>query len=504
MRTVYRVRGALRDRIFRSLLKLEAKNYLGIYLSKDAATVVCLGPQGKNPNVLGCFSVSVQEQTEQKYQELATLIAQGCAERELRFSEVAVALDCAMFMQHNLHSDFKDPKQIAQTVRFDAEEVLATDISEISIAFKIISSDQTGSKLSVFTAQRKILSDVLLSLQSNNIDPITLEPDVSCLSRFISRKVSLPEDSHPLFGVISCRSGYFVVPDSSGSKETSFMRTFLVGPRRARAELLAREVSVTRALLESEEPIDCLRGFDSTGTVNYQQLSEKLGLKASSVDLAESAAIEPQSLADCADPVDFVIAYGAALAHLEKPQSINFRSDFMPYQGKKMRMEKALKFASVSVTILLLALGVYFQMPLLKTNEYRSELHKKFAMDYLVVLPGEKKLPTKFRDALRKLSSEDRRIQMVQSGTGATGEESMMSKLTSVLEAFNKCAASTNLKLDKITVTTKYIRIEGDTSSRSNTNKFFATIGEKMEIEQFNYDFKDRRDNFNLTVVPKK
>ena len=484
---------------------MEAKNYLGIYLSKDTATVVCLGPQGRDHNVLGCFSVSAQEQAEQKHQELATLIAQGCAERELQFSEVAVALDCAMFMQHDVHSEFKDPKQIVQTVRFDTEEALATDISDIAIAFKITSSDQTGSALTVFTAQRKILSDVLLSLQSNNIDPVIVEPDVSCLSRFIARNVSLPEDSQPLFGVLSCRSGYFVVPGSSDSKETSLMRTFLVGPTRARTELLAREVSVTTALLENQEPINCLKAFDSTGSVNYQQLSEKLGFEASGVDFAEAAATDPQTLADCADPVDFVIAYGAALAHLEKPQSINFRSDFMPYQGKKLRMEKALKFASVSVTILLLALGMYFQMPLLKKNEYRSDLRKKFAKDYLAVLPGEEKLPAKFRDALRKLSSEDRRIQYHQSGrSGTTGEESMMSKLTLVIEAFNKCAAPTNLKINEVWVIEKNIRIKGDTSSRSNTNKLFATVKEKLDVVQFRYDLKAGRDIFSITVVPKK
>lgn len=485
---------------------MEAKNYLGIYLSKDTATVVCLGPQGRERNVLGCFSVSVQEQAEQKHQDLATLIAQGCAERELQFSEVAVALDCALFMQHDVHSEFKDPKQIAQTVRFDTEEALATDISNIAIAFKITSSNQTGSELSVFTAERKILSDVLLSLQQYNMDPVTVEPDVSCLSRFISRNVSLPEDSHPLFGVLSKRSGYFVVPGSSDSKETSLMRTFLVGPTRARAELLAREVSVTTALLENEEPINCFKAFDSTGSVNYQQLSEKLGFEASGVDFAEAAAAEPQSLADCADLVDFVIAYGAALAHLEKPQSINFRSDFMPYQGKKQRMEKALKFASVSVTVLLLALGVYFQMPLLKTNEYRSELRKKFAKDYLVVLPGEEKLPAKFKDALRKLSSEDRRIQYHQSGRfGATGEESMLSKLTLVLQAFNKCAAPTNLKINKVSITTKNIRIEGDTASFKKTLELRKSIEKSnLVILQDNLTEKSGRSNFSITVVPKK
>jgi hypothetical protein len=483
---------------------LEAKNYLGIYLSKDAATVVCLGPPGKENNVLGCFSVSVQEQTEQNQQELATLIVQGCAERELQFSEVAVALDCAMFMQHNVHSDFKDPKQIGQTVRFDTEEALASDVSEIAIAFKITSSDEAGSELSVFTAQRKILSDVLLSLQSNNIDPVTVEPDVSCLSRFISRNVSLPEDSHPLFGLLSRRSGYFVVPDSSDSKETSLMRTFLVGPTRARAELLAREVSITTALLDNKEPISCLRAFDSAGPVDYQQLSERLGFKASGIDFAEAASAGPQILADCSNPVDFVIAYGAALAHLERPQSINFRSDFMPYLGKKMRMEKALKFASVSVTVLLLALGMYFQMPLLKTNEYRSELRKKFADDYKVVMLG-KPLPANFTSALKRLSSEDRRIQNVQSGrSGATGEESMMSKLALVLEAFNKCAKQTNLKINKVSVTAKNIRIEGDTSSRGNTEKLFAAVKEKLDMVQFNYDLKSGRDVFSITVVTKK
>jgi hypothetical protein len=169
-------------------------------------------------------------------------------------------------------------------------------------------------------------------------------------------------------------------------------------------------------------------------------------------------------------------------------------------------MEKALKFASVSVTVLLLALGVYFQMPLLKTNEYRGELRKKFAEDYLVVLPSEKKLPTKFRDALRKLSSEDRRIQNIQSGrSGATGEESMMSKLALVLEAFNKCAKQTNLKINKVSVTEKNIRIEGDTASFNKTLELRKSIEQSnLEILQDNISEKNRRSVFSITVVSKK
>ena len=155
---------------------MQGQNYLGIYLSKDRATVLCLGPQAQDVKLLGCFSVSLEEPEQANPQALAGLIARGCAERQLQFSEAVVAIDCAMFMQHKLHSDFSDQKQIAATIRFDTEEALATDISEAAIAFEIAASDQTGSSLNVFTAQRKILSDILVGLQANNIDPISIEP----------------------------------------------------------------------------------------------------------------------------------------------------------------------------------------------------------------------------------------------------------------------------------------------------------------------------------------
>lgn len=484
---------------------MERQNYLGIYLSKDTATVVCLGSQDRDHKVLGCFSVSVEEQEEQKQQMLANLIARGCAEREFKFSEVAVALDCAMFMQHNVHSEFNEPKQVAATVRFDTEEALATDVTDVAIAFEITSSDQTGSAVTVFTAQRKILSDVLVSLQQYNIDPITIEPDVNCLSRFICQNVSLPEDLHPFFCALSRRNGYFIVPvgDKQGPQKTPAVRTFLVGPTQARTELLAREVSVTAALVESGEAVNCLKVFDSAGSVNCQQLSEKLGIEAGGVDWLQSAGTEAAALADCADPVDFAIAYGAALAHLEKAQSINFRSDFMPYQGKKLRLQKTLKVAAISVTVLALAVGVYFQFlsesSLSKTNKDRSELRKKFAKDYSAVMLG-KELPAKFSTAKNKLGGELRRIKKQ---SGPSDVESVSARLTLVLEAFNKCAAPTDLNIDSVTVTSK-IAIAGDTSSSRNTLIFFKAIKEKLEISRERVYTKDRRNHFSITVVPKR
>ena len=474
---------------------MDGQNYLGIYLRKDSATVVCLAGGA----VSGCFSVAAEEKEQQNPQTLVRLIKEGCTSRGLKFSDVAVALDCSMFMQHNVRSKFTDPKQIASTVRFDAEEVLAMDITELAIAFKVTSSGQPGSALTVFTAQKKQLSDILIALQSNNIDPVTIEPDVSCLSRFILQKLSPPTDLNSLFCVLSGSSGYFIT--FAQSRDILAMRTFLVRPAQDRSALLAREVPMTIALAGGGKPVNCVKVFDSAGSVNYQQLGEKLGIEVASVELVEAAAAGPETLADCADPVGFAIAYGAALSHLEKAHTANFRSDFMPYQGKKVRLQKAMKFSSISIIILMLAAGLYFQLQLMQENGYRHRLQKKFQEQYAAVMFGKKPQPKS--NPVKKLAGELKRIESVREGSlSVTGEESISAKLTLVLDAFNKCATATSLNIDSINVTTRTISVAGDTSSRANTLKLFDAIKQSsLQIQQQYLDAKGGRDNFSITLT---
>jgi len=485
---------------------MEEQNYLGIYLGKSTATVVCLGLHGRQPDLRACFSVSTDDKEQANPQVVTNLIAQGCAQRAVEFSEAAVALDCAMFMQHNVHSEFTDQKQITATVKFDTEEALATDISEVAVAFKIISSGQDGSKLSVFTTQRKILSDILLCLQSSHIDPVTVEPDVNCLSRFIYRNLPLAEGLNTLFGLFSRQRGYLLGPVGAGARqEAQIMRTFLVGPTQDRSELLCRETLVTTALMESSEPVNYLKVFDSAHSVSTECLSQKLGIQTVDIDLVSLGGVDPQDLAECADPVEFAIAYGAALAILDKNRTINFRHDFMPYQGKKLRLQKALRVASVSVTVLLIAVGLFFQSQLFKLNNARNKLYKKFAKDYSAVMLG-KKPPVK-TSPVEKLRSELRRIRAVKSGLFMPGEESISSKLTLVLEAFNQCAPQTNLSIDSLSITSKAISIAGNTKANQNRNtlKFFEAIRNSgLEISTQNLYSKANRDHFNVTVVPKK
>jgi hypothetical protein len=487
---------------------VEHQNYLGIYISKKTATVVCLGPQKKDSSGVKCFSVSVEGQEQQDMQALAGLISQGCAERNLKFSEIAVALDCSMFMQHSVHSEFKDPKQIAATVRFDTEEALATDITNVAVAFEIASSDETGSQLTVFTSERQILSEVLDALQQYNLDPVNIEPDVNCLSRFIFRRVK-PEKSEPtsmLYGMLSHRSGYLIIPPAPADEESrtaSIVRTFLVGAKQDRTKLLQREVLVTTALVEGTGALSSLKVFDSTGAVNSMQLSEKLGIESDKIDLRSIIETEFRPESDCADPIEFAIAYGAVLALSEKGRSVDFREDFCPFQGKKLRQQKTLKTAAISITILLVAVGLYFQTQLFSVNRDRDNIRSKFAKDYAEVTLEQLSADLKINNAVTELKRLKRRIENEKKGLYSE-EKSISSNLTQVLKAFNECAAQTNLNIDTITITAKDIMITGDTSNRQSRQKFFDTVrNNKLEIIREGYSLKENRENFRITVTPK-
>lgn len=479
---------------------MEKQNCLGIYLCKETATVVCLESSGGGRKVVGCFSVSVEDAEEPDIQSLAGLIAEGCAERGLKYSEAFVALDCAMFMQHKVHSEFNDAKQISATIRFDAEEALATDVSDIAIAFKISSSSERGSELDVFTAQRQILTDIIVSLQNNNIDPVAIKPDVSCLSQFIEQNVPSSEDDNCLYGILSDKKGYFIA--GSDSQDSLVVRTFLLGSKRNRAGLLSREIPITTALIGDQKPISCIKIYDSASSIDYQQLGEKFGIKLDGINLSELAKVAPEMLSDCREQVGFAIAYGAAVGRFDKVQSLNFRNDHMPYLGRQRRLQRIAMVLSILVTIFVIGIGVSFQIPLHEINKNRSKLREKLAEDYTQIMVASS-LPSNMSTAKNKLMREYKRIRDIQSGKNVRGEESIPTKLTRLFEAFNKVASGTKLKIETITITSKTIKIIGSTSSWANTIKLRKAIEETgLNVVDTKRVQKDNLDTFGMTLAP--
>lgn len=482
---------------------MEQQNCLGIYLSAKTATAVSLASVSGRYEAADYFTVSADDQEQPSPQMLAGLIAEGCTQRGLVFSELAVALDCAVYTQHNLRTGFTDPGQIARTIKFDAEETLATDASDLAVAFNVTATDQTGSDVTLFAAQRKILLDILAALQSNNLDPVTIEPDVICLTRFLWRNIALSADLHPLFALLSQRSVYLIAPGQT--QDSSNVRTFLIGPSQDRAALLARQIPVTLASFKQAPGPNCLKVFDAAESVDCRTLAEKIGIATEPVDLAQLTGTAGEALPGRAEFIDFAIACGAALTGLTKTEKVDFRPDFMPYQGRKVRLQKALKVLSISVSVLLLAVGLYFQLRLLTTNRYCHRLRQKLQKDYAAVMFG-KKLPSKEGPAGR-LKRELIRIRKIKSGQlSAAGEDSVSAMLTYILEAINQTPDKVDLSIDSISVSPKSIVIAGDTNKRGNTIILFDTINRhpRLTRAQSTYESKAGRDKFRVTVALKK
>jgi len=314
-----------------------------------------------------------------------------------------------MFMQHAVKSEFSDVKKITQTVRFDTEEALGSDATDVAIAFKIDSTDQTGANLSVFTTPKQAFSAILTALQANNLDPVSIEPDANCLARFICQKFAGEPDAHPLFAFLSGHNGYFIAPLTLpwykiNPMPPAAMRAFLIHSPRTRTELLARQASMTTALLKTGQPINRLEIFDVANSVNIAEIGGRLNLQSEQIDMLKSAGFTAEITAGCPDAVEFAIAFGAALACTDPPGSASWRSDFMPYQGRKMRLQNTMKYFCVALTLLMLALGLYGFMQGLQFKKYRSGLREKFSEEFSKVMLGEKFQP-KWRssEAVRRI-----------------------------------------------------------------------------------------------------
>jgi hypothetical protein len=162
---------------------LEQNKTLGIYITPNKAIVVLIGKASGKIEISQQFSVAVAavEGTSFSFAQAAKDIAAGCAEKQLLFSDIAVALDCRLYRQQVLHSEFTEYRQISQTVKFDAEESLAVNAAETAVAFEIASKGVSGSEVSVYAAGAPVISDIITALAGNKLDPVSIEPDSICL-----------------------------------------------------------------------------------------------------------------------------------------------------------------------------------------------------------------------------------------------------------------------------------------------------------------------------------
>jgi len=457
---------------------VEQRKCLGIYLSDDSAVGIVLEGHTGHYKVLG--SCKVQRPADQDDASLGAMIAEKMSARKLKYDEVSVSIDCSLYTQHDLHSEFGDSKQIANTIRFDAEEAVATDAMELAIAFEITNTDDSGSDVTVYTAKRDMMTDILNSMLQKGIDPTAMEPDVVCLGRFIEKNNKPLTDRSKLLVIISENACYLIMP--SDSHNAPCVRSFLMSPSQDITSVLAREVPITIASMSTAEPVTSIAVTGKIENINCEEFSLKTGLDVTAIDLAEKAGADTSACQEDITRSDFAIAYGAALAELSRTKKTDFRKDFMPYEGRKRTIQTALRIFSIAATLIIISIGANFQKSVLDTSVQTKELKKSLYEEQATVIFG--KPHTSKGKLSSKLTRELNKVRSGRSGPSYGDDSSVTARLTFLFEAINATRNNNKIKIDKISIRAKSMDVKGTTANRRYTDDFFDQIDKHKKLKK--------------------
>ena len=475
---------------------MEEKGSLGIFLLRNKAVAVwtSTGSEGAVLHQL-CVTPSADEPGTFGVQMARAVNRQGFA-----FDEAFVAIGCGSYTQYELHSEFEDIRQIENTIKFDAEEAAATDAANLAVTFEVTAALQPGSQVTAYTADRQLLTDILLDVEEGGLDSTLMEPDVVCLARAMEQTSKLSECMGSLFVILSGSNCYMLRPSAGYAP---VVRTLLIQQGKEITNTLIREVLLATAANNQQQSLESVVLIGNTSTIDTGSLSQRTGLKVLT-ETPEKAL--SQSLVSDGDvtAAELLIAYGAAMAARSKGHKADFRRDFMPYQGKRKVMEGSLHLIGISLTVLLLAVACFYQLKTFRMKGYVNGLTDKTVSQYQAVMYG--KSPPRGANPSTKLKTVYNQVKAEKDGLGPGDDKSVAAKLTFFLEAVNSCPKRVEINIQRITITERTMKVKGDTNSRSSTNALFDAVKKhpRITLASQRYGTSSGRDTFEITINPKK
>ena len=477
---------------------MEQTYLLGTYSLADRMYGVVLSGRGQTSSIR-CFLVRPEQQAGQS-QSLLAIAANQCLRQAGVFEQASAAVRCALFTQYRLHSDFSDARQIESTVRYDAEEAAVTDATNLAITFEVNGQDQSGSDLTVYTASRQAINDMLLDLQAGGLDPAFMEPDTVCLARVLRRAAPQLLTERTAVVMVFAGSCYILLPSKGDFAFRS--RTFVLGDSGDPASVLAGQLVMTASAENVNEPLENIVLIEPAGTIDPAVLKDKTLLDVKTVNLAEALCLQLPADAGAEDVNGFVMACGAAFAFAGRGRKADFRKDFMPYQGRKRLVQNSLRVLSISLSVLLLVFAVSFQLKVFRVKSDSSRQQDKLVGEYKAAMYG--KNPVRGRPISSKLREELNRVQQIQKGFGPGDEQSITSRLTFVLEAINKTPKTVDVRIEQISISERSVTVIGDTNSRAGTREMLDEIKKhpKLNVSSESLGISGARDRFTITIKP--
>lgn len=465
---------------------------LGLYVSRNRAVAVWLS-SGSEHSVLNKLAIALNEN---EPETMALQAARSVMRQGFAFDEVIIAIDCGYYAQYSLQSEFDDYAQIGSTIKFDAEEAAAADAMNLAVTFEISGKNAQGSDVTIFTADRQLMTDILMDVQEGGLDPTFIEPDAVCLVRACAAISDVSKEARTVFVVLGRSSCYLFRPKPDFAP---VVRTFLIDPGQDINSMLIREIVLARASQSAEDSLTSVVLTGHTDEVDMNLLKTRTGLEIHTDSPAKK--LDSSWVSDGRiDDYEFMIAYGAALAAASRGYKADFRRDFMPYQGRRKILEKSFKLISISMTVLLLSLAIFFQMKAFRMKSYVDQLNQRALKEHRAVNYG--KVPLRGQTINSSLKREyDRAVAMT---AGDVDEDVVIAKLTFLFEAVNTSPKSVDVNIQQITTTERSMKVKGDTNSHNGTLAFIQNVKDhpQLEVSSERYFSDVNRDGFEITLDP--
>lgn len=470
---------------------MEQTNYLGIYPTADGVYAAIVSDRGAAAGVR-CFFVPLV--VTESGQPALTAAVRQVLQQAGPYEESSVAIRGSLISQYDVHSEFTDYRQIENTIRFDAEEAAATDASAMAVTFEITASTPAGSDISVYTAGRQTLTDILLDLQAAGLDPTAMEPDAVCLARAIE-KIDAADRTGKMFLLVLGRTCFLLTYLNEGFAPK--VRIFLLPDDADKTAGLARQITLTAAGMPAGV-VKTLVLVNGVKSVDLAEMKNRTGLQVELPNLSQQLTLENPQDVPAEQAEGFLFACGSAMALAARGRQADFRRDFMPYQGRRRILQKSLRVVSISLTILFLMFGLYFQSRTVRMKNYASQQHDKLVVDYTAAMRGAK--PPQSESIGSRLRRELKNVKDMQQYGLVEG--SVVARLTYVLEAINSAPATVNVTIKSVTLTERTISVIGDTNSRKSTRDLFDAMKKhnKLMVSEERFNAAPPRDEFVLSL----
>jgi len=392
---------------------------------------------------------------------------------------VMLSVGGRFYQSEEYESEFNDPRQFTQTLRYDVEEEYAIDADAMTLCYQHRSKtkEETGidnsvtTELLVHSAAREKLQEILTLFEQEELDALVAEPDFVSWQHYLQNREELPKQQSVLLVACSIDAVYILILDQDHNPVLT--RSFPYSKGEEVKIILPGELRRSLGVLpEEKQPKYLYYHSNRLNDSLIQMIAKENHLQA--FNLRES-----DMTAAC--------AAGVGLGSFEKQEQGDFRIDGMMCRTLVKAKERAWYGLSVAVSVFLLVCILVFQTQSSKYQTNEENAKQDMMKAWQMAFPEEgKKLPRDIRTIPRLVRNKLKNIR--QNFSNANNARSMSNSASNtfwlLFEVLNKLGEDFDLRIDNLSMYAKGATFTGSVANMADLQKLREAVdGDDSQIK---------------------